>query len=68
MCIVTILDYPVVCQFGKRSSIFVSPPSSVCVTDHSTGYEHADTTSAVGLSRQQAPDRIHPQPCQPEGL
>lgn len=43
-------------------------PSSVYVTDHSTGYEHADTTSAVGLPRQQAPDRIHPQPCQPEGL
>lgn len=49
-------------------SIFMSPSSSVYVIDHSTGYEHADTTSAVGLPRQQAPDRIHPQPCQPEGL
>lgn len=40
----------------------------VFVTDRSNSYEHPDTTGAVGVPREQVPDRIYPQPRQPEGL
>lgn len=45
----------------------------VCVfiafaTDNSYSDEHPDTAGAVGVPGEPAPDRIHPQPRQPEGL
>lgn len=40
----------------------------VFVTDHSNGYEHPGSTGAAGVPTEPVPDRIRPQPRQPEGL